>query len=56
MKEAPLYQVKRSIRWWGVFFYNTTGSSDVTAAGLAVHPYGLRFMNFLLVSDPQGRF
>jgi hypothetical protein len=34
-----------------VFFYNTTGSDDVMGTGLAVYPYGLRFMNCLAVSD-----
>jgi predicted membrane-bound spermidine synthase len=35
----------------GVLFYNTTGSEDVMATGLAAYPYALRFWNCLAVSD-----
>ncbi len=35
----------------GVLFYNTTGSEDVVATGLAVYPYAVRFLNCLAVSD-----
>jgi spermidine synthase len=35
----------------GVLFYNTTGSEDVMATGLAVYPHALRFVNCLAVSD-----
>jgi predicted membrane-bound spermidine synthase len=35
----------------GVLFYNTTGSEDVMATGLAVYPHALRFLNCLAVSD-----
>jgi predicted membrane-bound spermidine synthase len=35
----------------GVLFYNTTGSEDAIATGLAVFPYALRFVNCLAVSD-----
>ena len=35
----------------GVLFYNTTGSEDVVATGLAVYPFALRFLNCLAVSD-----
>jgi len=39
------------LRPGGVLFYNTTGSDDVIATGLAVYPYALRFVNTLAVSD-----
>ncbi len=35
----------------GFFFYNATGSPDVMATGLSVFRYGVRILNFLLVSD-----
>lgn len=35
----------------GIYFYNTTGSDEVVATGLRVFPYGLRVINFLVVSD-----
>jgi spermidine synthase len=35
----------------GIYFYNTTGSDEVVATGLQVFPYGLRVINFLVVSD-----
>jgi spermidine synthase len=35
----------------GVLLYNTTGSEDVMATGLAVYPYAFRFLNCLAVSD-----
>jgi spermidine synthase len=35
----------------GVLFYNTTGSEDAIATGLAVYPYAFRLVNALAVSD-----
>ncbi|HEV2698202.1 MAG TPA: methyltransferase domain-containing protein, partial [Terriglobales bacterium] len=45
-------QIARAhLRPGGVLFYNTTGSDDVIATGLAVFPYGLRVYNALALSD-----
>ena len=35
----------------GLYFYNTTESDDAIATGLRVFPYGLRVLNFMVVSD-----
>jgi spermidine synthase len=35
----------------GIYFYNATGSDEVVATGLHVFPYGLRVVNFLVVSE-----
>lgn len=43
--------VRTHLRPHGVFFYNTTGSDDVVATGLAVFPYGLRVLNCIALSD-----
>ena len=43
--------IRRHLRPGGVYYYNTTSSDDAVATGLAVFPYGLRVMNFLVVSD-----
>jgi predicted membrane-bound spermidine synthase len=43
--------VRMHLRPHGVFFYNTTGSDDVVATGLAVFPYALRVYNAVALSD-----
>jgi spermidine synthase len=46
-----LQMARQHLNSGGVLFYNTTGSEDVVATGLAVYPYALRFLNCLAVSD-----
>jgi spermidine synthase len=46
-----LQMARQHLNSGGVLFYNTTGSEDVIATGLAVYPYALRFLNCLVVSD-----
>jgi spermidine synthase len=46
-----LRMARQHLNSGGVLFYNTTGSEDVMATGLAVYPYALRFLNCLAVSD-----
>jgi spermidine synthase len=43
--------VRKHLAPGGVYYYNTTDSSDVLHTGTAVFPYALRVMNFLAVSD-----
>ena len=43
--------VRTHLRPGGILFYNTTGSDDVVATGLAVYPYAVRLFNMLAVSD-----
>jgi spermidine synthase len=43
--------IRKHLAPGGVFYYNTTDSSDVLHTGTAVFPYALRVMNFLAVSD-----
>ncbi|HEX5385067.1 MAG TPA: hypothetical protein VFW66_00020 [Gemmatimonadales bacterium] len=40
----------------GVYYYNTTQSPEAYHTGLATFRYGLRFMNFIAVSDQPLRF
>jgi spermidine synthase len=46
-----LQMARQHLNSGGVLFYNTTGSEDAVATGLAVFPYALRFLNCLAVSD-----
>jgi spermidine synthase len=46
-----LQMARQHLNSGGVLFYNTTGSEDAVATGLAVYPYALRFLNCLAVSD-----
>ena len=46
-----LRMARQHLNSGGVLFYNTTGSEDVMATGLAVYPHALRFLNCLAVSD-----
>jgi len=43
--------IRKHLATGGVFYYNTTDSSDVLHTGTVVFPYALRVMNFLAVSD-----
>jgi len=51
-----LRMARQHLNLGGVLFYNTTGSGDVMATGLAVYPYALRFLNCLAVSDSPIEF
>ncbi len=35
----------------GIYYFNTTDSDEPTATALSVYPYGLRIVNFVVVSD-----
>ena len=43
--------VRAHLNTGGVYYYNSTESSDVLSTGLSVYPYALRVINFLAVSD-----
>ena len=43
--------VRPHLRPKGVLFYNTTGSNDSLATGLAIFPYALRVLNCIALSD-----
>jgi spermidine synthase len=42
---------RRHLRPGGVLYYNTTGSEEVLKTGVTEFRYGLRFLNFLALSD-----
>jgi len=46
-----LQMIRRHLNPGGVHFYNTTGSDEVMATGVRVFPYGMRLVNFMVVSD-----
>ena len=46
-----LQTARAHLQHGGVLFYNTTGSEDAIATGLAVYPYAFRLVNALAVSD-----
>ncbi|MCU1303860.1 MAG: Spermine synthase [Candidatus Sulfotelmatobacter sp.] len=46
-----LQLIRRHLNPGGVHFYNTTGSDEVMATGVRVFPYGMRLVNFMVVSD-----
>jgi spermidine synthase len=43
--------IRIHLRTGGVYYYNTTGSEDVLKTALATYPYGLRFLNFVALSE-----
>src|SRR4029077_2786748 len=46
-----LQLIRQHLNPGGVHFYNTTGSDEVMATGVHVFPYGMRLVNFMVVSD-----
>jgi spermidine synthase len=46
-----LQLVRRHLKPGGIYYFNTTGSLHVAKTALSVYPYGLRFRNFVAVSD-----
>jgi spermidine synthase len=45
--------VQRHLLPGGIYYYNSTDSPNVFATGLHVFKYGVRIINFLMVSDSQ---
>ena len=46
-----LQLVRRHLEPGGIYYFNTTGSPHVARTALSVYQYGLRFRNFVAVSD-----
>jgi spermidine synthase len=46
-----LQLVRQHLNPGGVHFYNTTGSDEVMTTGLRIFPYGMRLVNFMILSD-----
>jgi spermidine synthase len=46
-----LQLIRQHLNPGGVHFYNTTGSDEVMATGVRVFPFGMRLVNFMVVSD-----
>jgi len=47
--------VREHLRPGGVYYYNTTGSLEAFKTAFSTFPYGLRFFNFVAVSDSPVR-
>jgi spermidine synthase len=46
-----LQLIRRNLKPGGIYYFNTTGSPHVERTALSVYRYGLRFRNFVAVSD-----
>jgi len=46
-----LHLIRRHLNPGGVHFYNTTDSPEALLTGVTAFPFGMRLMNFMVVSD-----
>jgi spermidine synthase len=51
LSEEFLQLIHRHLNPGGIYYFNSTGSFDSMATALREFPYGLRVINFLMVSD-----